>query len=123
SAQQGLPYRDDMGVSSSNSICPGLALRSVFRGRRSPLIFCDAAIRGRPQLQNLLKIRFERYQEASGLAARHNAMVEGERQREHAPDCRLAQMRNHPLGNQASADDRHLRRYDDQYGEWAYAPG
>src|SRR5881396_3505411 len=44
-----------------------------------PVDVCDAAIRGRPQLRNLLKIRFERHQEASGFAARHDAMVEGER--------------------------------------------
>ena len=68
-------------------------------------------------LRNLLKVRFERYQEASSFAARHDAMVEGERQRQHAPHRRLAQMRDHPLGNPAGADDRHLRGYDDQVGE------
>ena len=99
------------------SFIPEIGGPRLFRARRSLLTFAMPQFAGRPQLRNLLKIRFERYQEASGFAARHNAMVEGERQRQHAPHRWLAQMRDHPLGNPAGAYDRHLRRHDDQVGK------
>jgi len=60
-----------------------------------------------------LKIRpFSATIKASGLAARHNAMVKGERQTGSTPSHhRSALMCHHEGGNPAGTDDRHLWRY------------
>src|SRR5260370_40456228 len=64
-----------------------------------------------------LKVGLERHQEARRLAARYHAVVEGERQRQHAPHRRLAIMRHHPLIDAARSHDRHLLRHDDKIGK------
>src|SRR4029077_18187224 len=64
-----------------------------------------------------LKLRLECDQEASGFAAGHDAMVEGERQRQHTSHRRLAPMRDCPLGNPPRSYDCHLRWHDDQIGK------
>lgn len=63
--------------------------------------------------RNPLKIGLECDHEASGLTARHHAVVKGERQRQYAPHRGLAAMRDRPLRNPAGAYDCRLRRHDD----------
>jgi hypothetical protein len=66
-----------------------------------------------------LKLRLECDQEASGFAAGHDAMVEGERQRQHTPHCGLAPIRDHLLLNPPRSYDCCLRWHDNQIGESA----
>src|SRR5262245_61780562 len=57
-----------------------------------------------------LEVRLERYKEACRLAAGYDAMVERERQGNHAAHRRLVLVHNRALGRAPSPDDRHLRR-------------
>src|SRR6266508_6321800 len=68
----------------------------------------------RAQSRAALEARLERHQEPRRLPAGHHAVIEGERNRQHAPHGRLSIMHHHPLINAAGPHDRHLGRHHDE---------
>src|SRR5262249_24555330 len=68
-------------------------------------------------LRRPFEVRFERYQKTGCLAACHDTVVEGERQRQHAPRRRLTVVDQYALIDAARSDDSNLRRNDDEVGE------
>src|SRR5262249_10563478 len=63
-------------------------------------------------LRRPFEVRFERYQKTGCLAARHDTMVEGERQWQHASRRRLTVVDQHALVDAARSDDANFRRND-----------
>src|SRR6185437_271148 len=87
---------------------------TMARVSRKPLSWEHAQNSGS---RHQLELRLECDQEASGFAAGHDAMIEGERQRQHTPHRKLALMRDCPLGNPPRPYDCRLRWHDDQIGK------
>jgi hypothetical protein len=66
-----------MGVSSSKLNIPGIGDPQHFPAKSGGLLASTVRISASVS-RNLLEIRFECYQEASGFTACHDAMVKGE---------------------------------------------